>query len=263
MSSKPQARLANGLEAIRNAPLDTLRDLQYLTDLLRGIGMVDDLAQPYSIADKQHVNFNSEEGLWQRPVEFAPFLILASTYRIQRALEIGTFYGYTAAVMCAYLSRFNPDLEFISVDINDFGNVLSSEAVRSLPIRFHLGTSADFRGNEFDLCFVDGDHYNVEGDYYAVGRQASFCAFHDIDHHLFEAPQASTGFWRRVVNEESQCTFHTFICQPREPRQLGIGVRIKNSCRPWHQSSLEASQVHRSGSDTLSAVVTPEREVAL
>jgi len=105
------------IRAIQTASLDELRDIAWLVEVIRSVGLypmhpVDEL-----FADEAHLANSSGQGLMQIPLEFAKFLRFMADYRIESYLEIGTYNGGTACVATAYLHRFNPNLRATTIDV--------------------------------------------------------------------------------------------------------------------------------------------------
>jgi len=88
-------------------------------------------------------------------------------------LEVGTFTGYTFAVIMTHVSKFNPGAVGTTVDIADARPPRAVAAGR-FKGTFVRGTSADFAGQTFDLCLIDADHSctAVRADYDAAGARA-------------------------------------------------------------------------------------------
>ena len=158
-----------------------------------------------------------------------PFLAFLSHREIRSVLELGTFTGYTFAVVMTYVSRFNPGAVGVTVDVADRRPPRALAAGR-FNGRFARGTSADFTGQAFDLCIIDADHsYTaVRADYEAVGERARLCMFHDINDRLVEEWPGNDGgvprFWRELKGRLPAGALHEFCDHSERRPVMGIGV---------------------------------------
>lgn len=227
-------KLQAGIDSIRNAPLEDLRDPLLVEKIVQRTGLHYDRRGLYG-RDARYMNLLSS-GLWQIPRQFAEALVFLSTFRIGRALEIGSCDGWTACLLCAYLQRFNPDLSFESIDIENHLD-LPEPLLRSLPITFSIPATSDaYADRTFDFVFIDGDHSLqwVARDYANTGRKAPIVMFHDINDLIVRTYPSNEGgvpaFWNRLKAEEAssssffEATFHS---ENREV--MGIGIRTRPS----------------------------------
>jgi hypothetical protein len=224
-------KLYAGLRAIKHADLVDLANVEYLAELLRRVGLEPDSRPIYG---EEGIYMNPERGLWQLPCEFAGMLAFLSRFSLRNILDIGTYRGWTVAVMTAYLHRWNPELRVTTLDpycLCDETELLGS----ILPIQFSHETSAAYSGQSFDFCFIDGDHtFNqVRSDYEHVGRHAQICGFHDINDAYVEEGCTEGGvpaFWRSLCRAEREIAdFHEFVQYPVGKRIMGIGLRVQRT----------------------------------
>ena len=87
--------------------------------------------------------------------------MLVRMLRPRRALEIGTFTGYSALSMAAGLEE-EAELHTVEVDdeLEEFIRSYFDRSAHSGKIRLHIGSALDIApklGGEFDLVFIDGD----------------------------------------------------------------------------------------------------------
>lgn len=179
---------------------------------------VDNRGNLYGPTYKDHLSTNS--GLWQMPEELAGLLNFLKDRDIKTFLNIGTFNGYTFNFMSDLLYSWNKT-ECITIDPINFNPATDDR------FTYLQAVSDDFRGRQFDLVFIDGDHsYSaVKKDYENVGIFAKYCAFHDI-HDMFVAgdPQNDGGvpkFWNEIKNTRQSIEF---IDSNKAINVMGIGL---------------------------------------
>lgn len=97
--------------------------------------------------------------------------MLVQMMQPKRALEIGTFTGYSALCMAAGLAD---DAELHTVEVEDELEELAQSffdrSVHGHKIHMHIGSALDIApalGGEFDLVFIDGDKREYP-DYYRM-----------------------------------------------------------------------------------------------
>lgn len=224
-------KLIRGIDLIREAPMDELRNPDFMAAAVRGVGLQYDLRGSYG-TDNAFMNYKAD-GLWQNPVQFANCLILLADQGITSFLEVGTSRGWTASFMTAYLLRFEPGLKSVTVDLNrrfDFFPRIRNK----IPLEYRDGkTSDDLRGSQFDLAFIDADHSFewVQRDYENVGRHAPCCMFHDINDDFVSDKGGNNGgvrrFWALLKEREPDAVFHEFNQHSCGANCMGIGVRVR------------------------------------
>ncbi|WP_257280461.1 MULTISPECIES: class I SAM-dependent methyltransferase [unclassified Endozoicomonas] len=168
------------IDEILTAPPEQLRRRAYLLQLLKRFGCIYQGWELYG-AFQEYISA-SNFGLLQIPTEYVDFLLLCIEREPASFIEIGVMYGGFATFTSAVLSRFNAELEYHCVDIEDNFRDWDHYAQR-LPLRKQVSmTSADFCGRAFDVVFIDGDHsyHGMKRDFMNLGRYARLCGFHDI-----------------------------------------------------------------------------------
>ncbi len=226
------ARVIAGVRRIREAAPAELDSLDWLVETIRtaGLAPIPDAAATYE-GEEDFLNA-SQQGLIQLPREFARWLRLAAEHRPARYLEIGCFNGASASLAAAYLARFNPAFEALSIDVWP-GFVFYREIRDLVPLRYEVGrTSFDLRGQTFDAVFIDGDHSFdwAWADYENVGRRAPVCAFHDVNNAPYrDLPMGGVcGVWALVQRAEAADGVEfTEIFEHPSRELLGIGVRVR------------------------------------
>lgn len=219
----------DAIQKIRAASEEDLASLDWLTGLIREVGLVAiaESVENYE-GEEDHVNA-SQQGVIQRPREFARCLHLFAAQRPASYLEIGCFNGATASLATAYLQRFNPALRATTIDL--WPTFIFHSLVRDLlPLRYCVGKiSHDFAGERFDAVFIDGDHTFewAWADYQNVGRTARICALHDVNHAPYRELQAGgvPAVWELIKRDEGGEFIEIFDHPARDI--MGIGVRIR------------------------------------
>lgn len=224
-------RLLDAIAKLQRAPLEELQSVEWLADLIRGVGVV-----PIPEADATYegeadcINA-SQQGVIQLPREFARYLALLGARRPATYLEIGCFNGATASLAAAYLARFNPAFAATSIDVWPFFTFYGE--VRGLvPLRYVVGqTSYDFAGERFDAVFIDGDHSFdwAWADYQNVGRAAPFCALHDVNNAPYRelALGGVCGVWDVIRRDEAAGAEFTEIFEHPSRDIMGMGVIVR------------------------------------
>lgn len=217
-------------EPIDTAPLALLRDADPadLEDLLPRLGLADDVP----LVIPSHLRPFMGKGLrhWQYPNQFAPYLALLSTLRIDSYLEIGVRHGGTFLITTEVLKPARA----VAVDIDRVPALAGHETFRgdSRSRRFRRLA----RSQTWDLVLVDGNHaYDaVRSDVETVLDHANVIALHDI------ADQASPGVRRAwaELRRDPRFDFHEFTAQYDEVVErvggtvLGIGVAARRDRLP-------------------------------
>lgn len=227
--SNPIARrkLVRGLQRFAQLPSEELRDIDTIVEIIRGIGLRYDDRDVYG-AESAYMN-HTINGLWQIPQQLAKAMVVLSRQNIDTFLEVGTHTGYTSSVLTAYLHRFNPRLQAVTIDPQDF--FIHYPSIRSMiPLEYRSCTSEDFRGSSFDCVLIDGDHAydSVRTDFENVGRQARICMFHDINDDLVGFENVPK-FWEELVASNSFRETHEILECPSNMRTMGIGIGIRDA----------------------------------
>lgn len=166
-------------------------------------------------------------GILQIIDEFTQFCVYISQQYVRDAIEIGVYKGRSSYFVCALLSRINPKIHYICVDVEDWMD--SFEQYHAILPGIHKcipSTSADFKDKRFDMVFIDADHsYDMAMlDYLHVGNKANkFTFFHDIYAHEYDFLNGGTvRLWKEVKNCTSKCKHNEFSKFP--DKWMGIGM---------------------------------------
>lgn len=249
--ARETGKLRSAVRALESAPLELLYDAGFVAAEIRHAGLVHDPRNPYG-ADNRFMN-SGPFGLWQIPSQLARCLVELSGYDLHGFIEIGTWSGWTVSFMAAYLRRFNPWLQVITVDTGDSWGLALRPAV---PMHVCRGTSADLSGRHFDLVFIDGDHSYAAcaADYEHLGRHAPICMFHDINDRFVEGFPGNEGgvprLWAEIKSGAAvDDRVLEYLDHSESDRVMGIGliVRVAAVRRPRASSAAPPQEGVRSG----------------
>ena len=168
----------------------------------------------------------STSGILQVPDEFLAFCQYISGLNCKKAIEIGVARGGSSYVMAALLYRRNPKMTYEMVDIVD-NLVHFPEAKAIIPsLKKRIPhTSEDFKGQQYDFCFIDADHSyeGVMADWRNVGRYARMTVFHDIYAHEYDGENGGTvRGWQEIREEAKEHSIREFTLYP--DKWMGIGI---------------------------------------
>jgi SAM-dependent methyltransferase len=224
----PDNKLADGLARVRTAPLEQLREPNFVADLIREIGVQEPFSGDATLIYGDDVAYmNPGAGLFQIPMQLAQVLVYLSDKQIRTYAEVGIYRGWTFAFITAYLDRFTSIERSIAIDSEDVFTTFF-HVREHYPIEFVQGTSAALEGQPFDLVFIDADHsYGpTRQDYLSLGRFGRFCMFHDIDDFQVEhygGGETVKRLWGELREENPQ-THKEFLDHSRNAQVMGIGL---------------------------------------
>jgi len=209
-----------------------LRSIEWLIERIREVGLmpIHGADEVYE-GDEDCIN-GSQQGVIQIPREFARWLLLLGEHGPANYLEVGCFNGATASLATAYLQRFNPAFEAVTIDIWPTW-LFYSEMRDLIPLRYVVGkTSYEFANQPFDAVFIDGDHTFewAWADYQNVGRAARICGIHDVNCAPYRdlALGGVCGVWELIKRQEAEgVEFLEFFDHPSKDLN-GIGVRLRD-----------------------------------
>lgn len=232
------------INQIRNAPIDKLKDVGFLEDMIIGLGLYPQETlhlEEYPQSLWRYCNKGLR--IWQYPNQFAQFLVFLSKYSIKSYLEIGVAYGGSLILIIEYLSHFNGMIEAWGIDPQATSELLRAYMRQRPGVRHIRDYSANlwryFPSNTaFDLALIDGLHTEEASwaDFELVRDHARIIVFHDISSD--RVPKVASS-WKRARREHaSEYDFFEFIEQYPEVRErtrmsfLGIGVAVRKNSLP-------------------------------
>lgn len=209
------------LKKILNSTDEEINDISWIKDRICEFGVY-----PFVRNEDSKIVW-TYWGIMQIIDEFAEYCAYLSKFKINKAIEIGVFKGRSSYFMCAVLSRNNPKLEYLCVDIYD--NLDSFEEYKKvLPaLNKRIPTTSDnYIYDEFDYVFIDADH-SYDGsiaDYKNIGcKSRVLTAFHDIYGHEYDELNGGTvRMWKEVVADTPNDDHRIFSVYPE--KWMGIGV---------------------------------------
>jgi hypothetical protein len=221
-----QDKLFNAINVLLSAPLNKLREVDFLEHMVRMAGLFPDGRGIYGPENNEYQN--QQMGAWQNPRELAEFMVYLQGFRIESYLDIGTFYGWTCSLISAVLVRFNPEIKVTAIDPQVWWSTYPQIA-NVLPIRYLQETSDSLVGQKFDFVFIDGNHeYSAsKRDFENVGRLARICALHDAnDDYIRGCPYQAGGVTKLWDELKAQMTHREFFASQHGMKFMGIGVLV-------------------------------------
>ncbi len=220
------------LDLIKNATVNELTDINTLQNkILPKMGINNERPQMFP---KELTGF----GLYycQYPIQFAKYLILLSTLKINSYLEIGVRHGGTFAITTEYLRKFNPNVKTYAVDIGYSPSLAKNYNNNNSKFIQINSLSNNFRSfvkqlGLIDLVLIDADHTEAgcRYDYFSVKDYANIIALHDVAN---ENCPGVIKVWQEI-KDSNNYIIHEFIDQYPEITKsqnknfLGIGVAVK------------------------------------
>ncbi len=239
--------LIDAVRKIKGATDAELASAEFLAEQVREVGLFGDRRAGALYGDETPHMKRQPGTTWQKPRELAEAMLWLWGKQIGSYLEVGVFRGGTFGLMVAYLSRHNPSLRAVGIDLVDRdGDVprfeLFSALEREYPgLEYRVCTSDSLRGHGFDFCFIDGNHryHGVGLDFDNVGQYARLCMFHDINCRWQPGVRA---FWREISQRYDGVEF----CRPPADA-MGIGILTVNNPRDLPGLVMVSHEVGASG----------------
>jgi len=121
--------------------------------------------------------------------------------------------------MTEFLKKKNPDIRCVGVDITD--KYMLAEVKEYLE-GFNIATSENYKGQSFDLVFIDGDHRlnGIKTDWENVGKYAKYVIIHDINQPTWPAVKV---FWESIKTGKK---YNEYLYQTDGNNVHGIGLLI-------------------------------------
>lgn len=172
------------LTSLRDATIDQLRDVDWLTDAISELGLEYPTRTPREFPD----NFGGLR-LWQTPIQFAPYLIALASLDIRSYAELGVHAGGSLVATVEYLDRFARVERAVAVDMELQASVLDYEYRRTSLRLTAIAARTDSAAVENalarlrpDLVLIDADHSErgCRADYELASRYARYVALHDV-----------------------------------------------------------------------------------
>lgn len=219
------------IDRIRTAPHKELRDVKAVQALLLELGLHQaDPDLPDGCVDDQLLPYTGKGlSIWQRPDEFAEYLIwLSKRPPIQTYLEIGVEAGGSFITTIEFLKRFHPLKTAVGVD-PWYSPTVQDYVRRTKGVQFVCGTRDTLELHRlikslggFDLILIDGDHSaeGVRADWEFARTLSQCIAFHDISTGCTPGVGA---IWAEI--RASHNNTHEFISKaPHLSPWMGFGV---------------------------------------
>jgi hypothetical protein len=212
---KKKTKNSTLVENISNLKLESVKD----TDIIKLVcdyGLCVEDRDGYGEWNKYMVYNRAEEAMFQTPKQIADAILELLKYDINTYCEIGIFKGGSHLLITEMLKLKNPNLKTIGIDIQDKH---MTEDIKNY-INLHIGTSEDYKGEKFDLVFIDGDHSyeGIKTDYENLGQYAKIVMFHDVND---STCPGVVKFWNEIKEGKE---FKEFTYQTNNQPIQGIGL---------------------------------------
>lgn len=213
--SEAVERLTAAVAKIRTMLDGQLGDAQALAVVCAEAGLYDDKYTFYGHEWSKYHLPPLTAGLWQHPEEFAELLVLLRERKVRRLVEVGTFCGWSATLLAAYLGRLG-ECQVLSLDTReswDYGPRVRPRGMPQLPglvfrvLEPHYALAP--LAMDADVLFIDGAHeyHNVSLDFESRA-DAKLVVLHDVnDRHISVAGGHDGGvprFWQELKDREPE-----------------------------------------------------------
>lgn len=214
------ARQIRVLKQILSASDEEVSSLEWMRARLKEYGI-------YPFRNQGEGIVYSQYGMLQVVEEMAGLCCYISGLDVKSAIEIGVATGKSSYIMCALLSRRNPELTYTCVDICDSMDSFDTYHALLPALNKQIPTtSEDYIGKCYDFVFIDADHsYDASiTDWKNVGQYAGkVTCFHDVYAHEYDRLNGGVvRTWKEAVEATKEKEHRVFSAYPDE--WMGIGV---------------------------------------
>ena len=253
-----ESSLCLGVASILNATCAELLDEEFLQQVARRVGLVNDVrgARIYG-AEAKHMRRAATKtkkgkrpGMFQDPHQLAAALVHLgrSPIPIRTYLELGVLSAWTNAIISAFLKRkaegrhefhsyaVDVSAQWISKPTLTILSALNGNYVDRASQTYKQMIAESQTSPRFDVCFIDADHSydSVRADYEELKRRCVRMMFHDVvdfDCFIFHGWGGGVpAFWAELVSNVNRSRVNEFTAQPGIfPPVLGIGVLSPSS----------------------------------
>jgi len=266
-----ESSLCLGVASILNATCAELLDEEFLQQVARRVGLVNDFrgARIFG-AEAKHMRRAATKtekgkrpGMFQDPHQLAAALVHLgrSPIPIRTYLELGVLSAWSNAIISAFLKRkaegrhefhsyaVDNSRKFISKPTLIILSALNGNYVDRASQTYKQMIAESQTSPRFDVCFIDADHSydGVRADYEELKRRCVRMMFHDVtDFDCFIIDGFGGGvpaFWAELVLNVNRSRVNEFTAQPGIfPPVLGIGVISPSSATGDGQADSSAWQ---------------------
>ena len=223
----PLHSLRMGLEIVRGASLEELRNPTFVANIIRQIGLQEPVYYHNPNYGEESAFVNAGPGIYLLPQQLAKALIYLSDKSIGSYVESGSDEGWTFAFITAYLHRFYPLHRSVALDFR----LTRCDEYRlrdHYPVEFMYGGPLSLSGVPFDLVMINSRKIRpvVQFGYERLGRHANYCLFYNINDQKLRDEfqgQSAASIWADLkVSAPIEAV--EFLDAPNANSIMGIGV---------------------------------------
>lgn len=227
---RPRALDLQRISLVRNAPVEKLRDSEWLETLLPSLGLNDEGLDEFPA--HLHAACGSGLRIWQYPTQFSKYLAALANLRVRSYLELGIRHGGSYVATVEVLDRYWP-LDFaVGVDIIACDSMTDYSALNARSQFVCMNTQTEefsellVQLGRIDLVFVDSHHEEAQcrREFASLAHRANMIALHDISN------KGCPGIgivWNEIRADDNwHCLEFTDQYEGLGP-YMGIGLAIK------------------------------------